>query len=647
MNPPTEEVRAAEAQPLASGPDAGVEPAEEELRRACAEEAWSSERRYDRALSSLGMIGLGIGWASDYAAVGFTSLGFWLLLVRVLAVLTNLPLFLATFSTRRPRWLDLAKLVLIGGTPTFVIAIATLNPVHIRLQGWGMVLAWSLVGMGIHAPLRPKLLVGYATFVIYVAHLLHLMSALGARYASANEILAVLATGAACIGLTPMLPARMEERRFREFVMRRRLEREIRLRERREAEAREQKVRADEAAEEARTAARRAEREGKLRTQMLANLSHDLRTPMAGILGLVELMHHTPLSEEQAGYIETIRASNQTLLALLDDIVDFSRIEEGKLPLAPVPVSLADVLLAPVSLLRGVAERKGIELTAEIDRSLPPFVMLDAARIQQILLNLLGNAIKFTPKGRVTLRASQHSSQPGGRMLHVDVIDTGVGFSRQQRERLFKRFGQGDDSTAGRFGGSGLGLSICKGLVSLMGGTIDAESQTDRGSRFWFELPMEECDRPSSPTGSGTLPKMLVLLAEDNPVNQMVLSAMLKKLGQTVSVASDGQQALRMLTEQPFDLAIMDMQMPMLDGDEVARRLQLAGGVAAGTHVVALTAAATAEQMDRYRRAGIDAIYTKPIDMDRLTRMLVKEGGRAIAKRAPRPALSDAPTRSA
>lgn len=617
------------------------------LRQRWIEEGWAQEARYERLLGAIAVVGILLGWAVDYQAMGASAKALALLAVRALAAGTAVPLVIATFGAAPPRWLVPAKLLFVGGFPALLVLQLTLHPTHVTSQGWAMVVTWALLQTCVLAPLRPKLWLGAATFALYVGHLFYLRDKLHGAYGTTGEMLAVLSCAVPVIVGLPWLPHRMEQRRLGELSARLELEREVELRkeqqraleiakeeaERAVREAKEQKARADASAEEARTAMRRVEEEAVRRSQLFANMSHDLRTPMAGILGLVDLMRETRLTDEQSGYVETIRASNQTLLALLNDVIDFARIDEGKLPLAAVPVSLDETLRSPAALLRVSAERKGILLRVELAEDLPRFVKLDPVRVQQIILNLLGNALKFTESGSVTLRAATKRWVERRGWLRVEVEDTGIGFSPEQRTRLFQRFRQAEDGTAQRFGGSGLGLSICSGLVGLMAGTIGAESEAGRGACFWFEIPVEETATPTDRDSLAEVPEMKTLLAEDNPVNQMVISLMLKKLRQSVTVASDGKQALRLLTEQRFDLAIMDMQMPLLDGDEVTRRLRMLSGSASMTYVIALTASVTAEQRDKYTAAGVDAVYTKPIDMDGLRYMLAKEGPRAMARR--------------
>jgi signal transduction histidine kinase/FixJ family two-component response regulator len=600
---------------------------ERDMRRLCAEDAWPNESRYERFIGIAAFVANAGAWFSNYSLLGFSRLGLLVLCVNVLSAIAALPWVVSTFARQPPRWLDAAKLTYIGVATGGTVAIFELNPTHISMQGWGIVAHWTLVGLLIRVPIRAKLALNGAFFALFVAHLLHLVAERGDRYAATHEIAVVLICGALAAFLLPWVPHRLEEHRFREFTIRRRLEK-------RERELTDEKQRADRAAEDARRGAQDAAREARLRTELFANMSHDLRTPMAGILGIVELMRDTPLTAEQASFLETIRASNQTLLSLLDDVIDFARIEEGKLPIAAVAVPLAETLRRPTELMRVAAERKGLAMHVDVPAEMPRYVKLDPARVQQILFNLLGNAVKFTQHGSVSVRARATIGEAGHGTLRVDIEDTGIGFTDEQARRLFQRFSQAEDSTAHKFGGSGLGLSICKGLIQLMGGAIGAEARPGRGARIWFEIPTETAQAPSGATVGTKVRAMRVLLAEDNPVNQLVLSSMLQKLGQEVVVAGDGAQALRLLTDERFDLAIMDMKMPVMDGEEVTRRLRSGEGRAAGMYVVALTASATAEQQAEFRAAGVDAVYTKPIDLDRLRHMLVKEGAAAEARAA-------------
>ncbi|MEZ4293763.1 MAG: ATP-binding protein [Polyangiaceae bacterium] len=597
----------------------------EELRRLCRAEAWPAEARFERIVAAAAVGANALAWFANFSLLGVSRLSLAVLALNVVAALSALPWLAGTFARTEPRWHDAAKLAYIAVSMGGTIAICQLNPTHISSQGWGIVMAWALVGLLLRVPVRSKLLLNAPLFAAYVVHLLHVTRQRGPAYASTHEIVVVLMCAALAAFLLPWVPHRLQEHRYRELAIRRRLEE-------RERDLIEQTRRAERAAGEATQSARDAANQSRLRTELFANMSHDLRTPMAGILGIVELMRDTPLTDEQASFIETIRASNQTLLSLLDDAIDFARIEEGKLPICAVPVALGETLRRPAELMRVTAARKGLALHIDIAPDLPRYIRLDPARVQQVLLNLLGNAVKFTQRGAVTLRARAHTDASGRALLRVEVDDTGIGFTAEQASLLFQRFSQAPDVAAGKFGGSGLGLSICKGLLDLMGGSIGAQSRLEGGARFWFELPMERTEAPSGSAAKSAVPELSVLLAEDNPVNQLVLSAMLQKLGQRVTVAGDGGEALRLLTERTFDLAIMDMRMPVMDGADVVRRLR-ARDAEPRLQIVALTASATADQQAEFRAAGVDAVYTKPIDMDRLRRLLVHEGAALSARR--------------
>ena len=607
---------------------------EAEARRSFQEAVWPREARSSRIVAALLIVAVIAGpWTEPGKVPPVLAAA-----LQALSCLSIAPMMAATFSRRPPPWLDRARLLALAGVPLGVTGLMYLGPTGLLRQAWPMIGLWGVLALTIQAPLRAKLAVLGAGAVVYLTSLQHTIHSLGSAYGGLNEGYNTILSTLTCVLGLPLVPNAMAERRFREFTLRRRTEREIALREERERllaaalaaaeraeqEALAQKERADRAAAQAR-------RDAQERAELIANMSHDLRTPMAGILGLVELLRATRLTPEQADYVATIRASNQTLLALLNDILDVSRIEEGVLPLSPVPVALAEVLRTPAELLRVNAHMKGVALRVELAEDLPRHVALDPTRVQQILLNLLGNALKFTPRGTVTLRAAMVAREGRRGRLRVEVEDTGIGFTPEQGRRLFQRFRQAEDSTAQTFGGSGLGLSICKGLVALMAGTIGAESVPHTRTVFWFEIPVEEAAPPSAGS-QGALPTMRILLAEDNPVNQMVLGRMLQKLGQTVTFADDGRQAQRLLQDQAFDLALLDMQMPEMGGDELTRALRSQRSAKGQLYVVALTAAATAEERAHFWGCGVDALYTKPIDMDGLRELLAHEGPLALAR---------------
>ena len=368
----------------------------------------------------------------------------------------------------------------------------------------------------------------------------------------------------------------------------------------------------------------------RAKSDFLANMSHELRTPLNGVVGMASLLDDSGLGGEQQKLVGFIKTSADHLLTVINDILDFSKIEAGMMVIEKAPFDLRRTL-EEIGIISGpLARDKGLELVLEVDEAVPGWVIGDVVRLRQVLLNLVGNAVKFTASGGVTVRVAPAGGRSLNPVLRFSVRDTGIGIAADKQAAVFENFTQADSSTTRSYGGTGLGLSICRQLVELMGGVIGLESAPGRGSEFWFSLTLDPADEAASRpqaapdaaeagAGAGAVQGCRVLLAEDNPINQVYARRLLAMMGAEVTAASNGEEAVRLVREQEFDLVLMDCQMPVMDGYQATAAIRALGGAHADLPIIALTAFAMADDRDACLAAGMNDYVTKPVDRAALT----------------------------
>ena len=360
-----------------------------------------------------------------------------------------------------------------------------------------------------------------------------------------------------------------------------------------------------------------AEAAARAKASFLATMSHEIRTPLSGVIGAARLLSQSDIGAEQRKFLDTISLCSESLLVVINDILEYSRFDSAGVSIEEAPCDPAEIMRAAFLVAKPEAVAKGLKFEIEGAETLPRGILADSKRLRQALINLLGNAVKFTQTGGVTLRAEIADCDDGKR-LRLTVSDTGIGIPVEARERLFREFSQVDGSITRRFGGSGLGLAITRRIAEAMGGSVGLRSELGKGSDFWIEIPLKVAtfDKSAAPR-QGVSPAaraLRILVAEDVPTNQLIIGATLRSLGHYPEIVSDGVQALARIEKEQFDLVVLDMQMPEMDGLEAARRIRKMGLDSSKLPVMAITANGFDSDKEACRAAGMDGFVAKPFD---------------------------------
>ncbi|MGY3454443.1 ATP-binding protein [Bradyrhizobium sp. USDA 4353] len=367
---------------------------------------------------------------------------------------------------------------------------------------------------------------------------------------------------------------------------------------------------------ELRAARDAAEAANRAKSDFLAIMSHEIRTPLSGMVGMIELLRGTSLTEEQKRYTVLAKESAELLLEVINDILDFSKLEAGRLQSECIDFDVPNLVESAASFMGEKARKRSLDLTVSLAPGLPRFLKGDPTRIRQVMLNLTANAIKFTEQGSIELRAAHHEQGDGAIVLRIEVIDTGIGMSAEIQAQIFDPFVQADTSISRKYGGSGLGLAICKQLCAIMGGSIGVDSEPGRGSRFWFEAMCQPGEEPllqGEPVMLSADRPLEILVAEDSPIIATLIHSLLVKQGYRPTMVDNGVKAVAAVSEKHYDLVLMDVQMPEMDGISATQAIRQLPGAERHVPIIALTANALVGQRETYLAAGMNDYVTKPI----------------------------------